>query len=296
MNVKNVGQFIKKQRKLKNMTQAELAEKLFVTEKAISRWETGRGTPDISLLIPLSNVLDVSVSSILNGENNSKENINDLIDYIEINKRGKYNLPFKISIVCYILSILIFLIYLKLDYNTNIELNYFVRLILIIISSFFIVMGNYIFSNNYIDKISDRKKIKKISNIIIFIYYSILMFNMTVFARYNIVNSYNLIPFKTIIEIIRNGTLYSIIINIFGNLLVFMPMEYFLIEIFNINKFHKNFIISFIIVILFEVLQFIFKIGVFDIDDIILCLFGMMLFYLLYNKILYKYQSKFNKK
>ncbi len=74
MNIEKIAILIKEKRKAKNLTQAELAAILGVTEKAISRWETGRGTPDISLLIPLSEALDVSVLEILNGETVKDEN------------------------------------------------------------------------------------------------------------------------------------------------------------------------------------------------------------------------------
>jgi len=94
-----------------------------------------------------------------------------------------------------------------------------------------------------------------------------------------------LIPFKSIIEIFNNGNLYSIIINIFGNLLIFMPLEYFLIELFKLNKFSVNSIISFFIILIIEIFQLIFKVGVFDIDDLIICTLGMILFYILYKKI-----------
>lgn len=73
MNSKIIGEFIKKQRTVKNLTQKQLAEKLGVTDKAISRWETGKGIPDVSLLIPLSNALDVSVHEILLGEKIEEE-------------------------------------------------------------------------------------------------------------------------------------------------------------------------------------------------------------------------------
>lgn len=295
MDKDKIAKFIKEQRNKKGITQSELADKLFITEKAISRWETARGTPDISLLLPLAKELDVSVSDILNGEksNTTNENINDLIEYIELNKKGKYNFPFKISIICYIISILIFLIYLKLDYNSHIELNYFVRLLFIIISSLFVIIGNYIFSNNYIDKIDDKNKIKRISNIIIFIYYSILLFNMVFFARFSSYRSYNLVPFKSIVDIISNGSLYEIIINIFGNMFVFMPIEYFIIELFKVNRLSINITISFSLLLIIELLQYIFKLGVFDIDDIILCLIGMLSFYIFYKKIMIKLGGKY---
>lgn len=261
------------------MTQTELANKLFVTEKAVSRWETVRGTPDISLLIPLSKELNIDVSELLNGEEN---NIEKVIEYNEKSKKYKYNFQFKLIILFYILSILTFLFYLKFEYNPNIEINYFIRLSIIVIASLFIFIGNKIYSNNYVEKIEDKNKIKKLSQTIIFIYYIILIFNMVFFARYNVVNNYNLIPFKSISNILKNGNTYSIIINIFGNLFVFMPLEYFLIELFKIRKISLNFIISFLIILLIELFQFVFKVGVLDIDDLILCTLGMMIFYVCY--------------
>ena len=287
MDLNKISDFIKNKRKELGMTQDELAEKLFVTEKAISRWETGRGTPDISLLLPLSKELKIDVSELLNGEENkkTKNEVEQLIEYNEITKANKFNSQFKLTILFYILSILTFLLYLRFEYDPNIEVNYFIRLIIIVIASLFVIIGNRIYSNNYVEKIEDKKKISKLSQIIVFIYYVVLLFNMAFFARYNSVNSYNLIPFKSIIGIFQNGSLYSIIINIFGNLLVFAPLEYFMIELFNIKKFSMNLIISFIIILLVELLQYIFKVGVLDIDDLILCTFGMNIFYIVYKKL-----------
>lgn len=288
MNKNKIAEFIKQKRKDQNLTQEELAQKLFVTEKAISRWETARGTPDISLLIPLSKELKVSVSELLNGKSNAKENINDVITYVEMTKKPKLTLKLSLSGICYLLSILIFLIYLRIDYNSNIEINYFSKLILIIISSLFLILGSYLISINYIDKLDDKNKFKKLILGILFGYYSILLFNMTFFARNEIVNSYNLIPFKTIIEITNKGNFYEITINLFGNFFVFMPISYFLIELFNVKKPLLNFITSFLIIFLIEIIQYIFNLGVFDIDDLILCLSGMMTFFFLYTNIMKK--------
>ncbi len=286
MDLNKISNFIKTKRKELGITQDELAEKLFVTEKAISRWETGRGTPDISLLLPLAKELNIDVSELLNGEENkkNKNNVEQLLEYNEITKSNKYNFHFKLTIIFYVLSILTFLFYLKFEYDPNIEINYFIRLLIIIFSSIFVIIGNKIYSNNYVEKIKDKKKVSKLSHVIVFIYYVILLFNMVIFARYNSINSYNLIPFNSIIDILKHGTIYSIIINIFGNLLVFMPLEYFLIELFNVKKISINLILSFVIILIIELFQFIFKVGVLDIDDLILCTFGMMIFYIIYNK------------
>lgn len=287
MDLNKISNFIKTKRKELGITQDELAEKLFVTEKAISRWETGRGTPDISLLLPLSKELNVDVSELLNGEENKKckNDVEQLIEYNEITKANKYNFQFKLTIFFYILSILSFLFYLRFEYDPNIEVNYFIRLLIIVIASIFVIIGNKIYSNNYVEKLEDKKKVLKLSHIIVFIYYVILLFNMVVFARYNSIDSYNLIPFKSIVDIFKNGTTYDVIINIFGNLLVFMPLEYFLIELFKVKKFSINFILSFVIILLIELFQYVFKVGVLDIDDLILCTFGMMIFYIIYTRI-----------
>ena len=62
------GTAIRQLREVKHLTQAELAEKLAVSAKAISKWETGRGLPDISLLEPLAAALGVSVLELMQGE------------------------------------------------------------------------------------------------------------------------------------------------------------------------------------------------------------------------------------
>lgn len=288
MDLNKISNFIKIKRKELGITQDELAQKLFVTEKAISRWETGRGTPDISLLIPLSEELNIEVSELLNGEENKnpKDDIKQLIEYNEITKNNRFNIQFKIVVFFYVLSILFFLFYLRFEYDPNIELNYFIRLLLMVIASIFVIIGNKIYGNNYVEKVEDKKKVKKLSQIIIFIYYIILLFNMVVFARYNSINSYNLIPFKSIIDVINKGNIYFIIINTFGNLLIFMPLEYFIIELFNVKNFKFNFAISITIILLIELLQFIFKVGVLDIDDLIMCILGMMFFYIFYNSLI----------
>ncbi len=68
------GAVIKKLRENKKMTQEELAEKIFVSSKAVSKWETGQGFPDISLLEPLAKALDISVIELLSGEDIKNQN------------------------------------------------------------------------------------------------------------------------------------------------------------------------------------------------------------------------------
>lgn len=75
MDNTKTGRFIAECRKELGYNQKYLAEKLNITDKAVSKWETGRSSPDVSMLIPLADVLGVSVTEILNGEKISKEEI-----------------------------------------------------------------------------------------------------------------------------------------------------------------------------------------------------------------------------
>ena len=68
MNQVKIGKFIAQRRKEKNLTQAQLAEKLNITDRAVSKWETGKGMPDSSIMLDLCSVLDVSVNELLSGE------------------------------------------------------------------------------------------------------------------------------------------------------------------------------------------------------------------------------------
>ena len=86
---KKFGAFVALCRKEKNMTQLELAQELKVTDKAVSRWERGKGFPDISLLVPLAEALDITVLELMNSEKREKrmedfseENIKDMVIHV----------------------------------------------------------------------------------------------------------------------------------------------------------------------------------------------------------------------
>lgn len=80
MNQEKIGAFISKCRKEKNLTQNQLAENLNVTNKAISRWETGRGMPDTATLLPLCKILDISVNELLSGEKLSTDKYQEIAE------------------------------------------------------------------------------------------------------------------------------------------------------------------------------------------------------------------------
>ncbi|MEG1636958.1 MAG: helix-turn-helix domain-containing protein [Cellulosilyticaceae bacterium] len=68
INNKEFGQFLNELRKEKGLTQKQLAEQLFLSDKAVSKWERGLSFPDISLLIPLSKILEVTTTELLSGK------------------------------------------------------------------------------------------------------------------------------------------------------------------------------------------------------------------------------------
>ena len=68
INLEKFGAFISEKRKALGMTQKDLAEKLFLSDKAVSKWERGLSLPDVSVLMPLAQVLGVTVTELLEGE------------------------------------------------------------------------------------------------------------------------------------------------------------------------------------------------------------------------------------
>ena len=111
MNTAETGRFICTLRKEKGLTQKELAEKLNVTDKAVSKWETGRSAPDISLLEKLSETLDVSVVEILQGEKIEAESLTAISDEVIVTtiKKGKRKLKRAVIITAIMTIVLILL-------------------------------------------------------------------------------------------------------------------------------------------------------------------------------------------
>lgn len=113
MNQEKIGLFIAKCRREKNMTQEDLAEKLGVSNKSISRWENGKTMMDISLFEPLCNELDISIIELLNGERiddkkRDKLYTKTLINYS--NKVGSRNKQVILTIL-FIMSLMPMLLY-----------------------------------------------------------------------------------------------------------------------------------------------------------------------------------------
>ena len=120
MNQEKIGKFIAKCRKDNKMTQQELAEKLNVSDRAVSNWENGKNMPDLSLFKPLCEIFDISVNELLNGGKDYDVNKNtlDIIDVAscEITK-VKNKSKKKIIIILISFIVLLGIIFGITDYN-----------------------------------------------------------------------------------------------------------------------------------------------------------------------------------
>lgn len=144
MNAKTTGEFILQKRKEKNLTQAELADLLGVTNKAVSRWETGEGFPDVTMLPQIATVLGTTVDEILNGKSNPRS------------KSISYNF-YPLSVILSTIILLSGIIAVYLVNNTFYEL---VSLIVILISVITCI-SIFVFSKEKYKQINPyEKKIK----------------------------------------------------------------------------------------------------------------------------------------
>ena len=92
-----IGKFIAEKRKAKNLTQLQLAERLYVTDRAVSKWECGRSLPDSSIMLELCEVLGISVNELLTGEElkmetynkQAEENLIQMIKFTITNKKAE---------------------------------------------------------------------------------------------------------------------------------------------------------------------------------------------------------------
>lgn len=94
MNHNTMGEFIKVTRKAKGMTQKELADRIGVSDKTISKWETGNGVPDTQILTSLCNTLNISVNELLSGEKLPPENYSlkaeeNMMDLLKENEKNR---------------------------------------------------------------------------------------------------------------------------------------------------------------------------------------------------------------
>lgn len=109
MNQMQIGRFIAATRKMQNLTQKQLAEKLSISDKTVSKLECGKGLPEVSLMLPLCGLLHITVNDLLSGElvsevdyrKKAEENMMSLIKENEENKRRM-----ALSVICGVITII----------------------------------------------------------------------------------------------------------------------------------------------------------------------------------------------
>ena len=159
MNQQKIGIFLKELRKEKQNTQEQLAEYLNVSNRSVSRWETGNNLPDLDILIQLSKYYDVQLIEILEGEKMKEEK------HLEttVQKVAEYGNEEKLKLtrlmnfffILGVVSNLIYLILTMLDY-TSIELYNHIAMFFLGISFGVLVVG-VVYTSKYMNKIKGFK-------------------------------------------------------------------------------------------------------------------------------------------
>lgn len=130
INKKDFGEFVSRKRKEKNMTQKDIAEKLYVSVQAVSKWERGQSLPDISLLMPLAKLLDVELVNLLEAREEKTEDsqkVENLLEKIveinredEINKgKEKFKRAVFLALAFIFIGIEYYFLYRKFNYDIN---------------------------------------------------------------------------------------------------------------------------------------------------------------------------------
>lgn len=142
MDQQKIGQFIAEMRKEQGLTQRELAEKLLITDKTVSKWECGKGLPDVSLMMPLCQILKISVNELLTGrrlqsseyQRNAEKNLMKLINEREHAKRSLW-----LGIVAFVPAFLAGITLIMIA--GYFELEVWQRIVLILIATLTIAAG-----------------------------------------------------------------------------------------------------------------------------------------------------------
>ena len=130
-----IGKFISTRRKEVGLTQSQLAEKLNITDRAVSKWETGRTLPDSSIMLDLCNILKITVNDLLTGEivtmeNYDKEKENTLIEIVK-EKQQADKMLLKLEIIFGVICVSIMLTLCMIA--AYVQMEDWLRIVLIII-------------------------------------------------------------------------------------------------------------------------------------------------------------------
>lgn len=130
-----IGRFIAERRKYVGLTQSQLAEKLGVTDRAVSKWETGRAMPDSSIMLDLCEELKISVNDLLCGEVVTMENYNKKLEenILEITKQKEEADQRLLRVELLVASVLILLLLVLCAFASYVEMEEWLRIALILL-------------------------------------------------------------------------------------------------------------------------------------------------------------------
>ena len=142
MNQIKTGKFIAKTRKAQGLTQKQLADILEISDKTVSKWECGKGLPEVSLMLPLCSALNITVNDLLSGErvskieyiNKAEENMMNLIKENEENKKRM-----ALAIICGIITVIAVCSLIVIA--SNIEMPTIARIALILFAAATAIAG-----------------------------------------------------------------------------------------------------------------------------------------------------------
>ena len=140
-----IGKFIAECRKKNNLTQMQLAEKLNITDRAISKWENGKGMPDSSIMLDLCNELKISVNELLSGEVIKMDSYNEkieqnLIDMVKQKEESDRKM-LRLEIVVGYISSITFLILIFVA--SFVEMQNWIKILLIAFGLITFAVGMY---------------------------------------------------------------------------------------------------------------------------------------------------------
>lgn len=143
MDLNKIGKFIALRRKNANLTQEQLAEKLYISDRAVSKWERGLCLPDASIMLTLCEILDINVNELLSGEMLNKENYNKKAEenLIQLKQREEdytHKLLNLELVIGYVSSVTFFILIFVASF---IEMDTWIRILLIIAGLIIFMIG-----------------------------------------------------------------------------------------------------------------------------------------------------------
>ena len=140
-----IGKFISKMRKEKNITQSELAEKMYVTDRAISKWERGICMPDVGTIPELCKILGITINDLFSGEkvdmkNNEKKLEENLLEMTKLKEESDKRLLTLEWVIGFIVTINL-IIFIAI--SSFIEMDNWLRILLIIIGFIIFMIGMF---------------------------------------------------------------------------------------------------------------------------------------------------------